>query len=124
MIYLYCLALTFSFSLSFQRASVSRMSMGMVHNHNLNMPSCQFAAYNPSLYAKGKSCVRVCVYRPYPAPPLGVPYTLLLCLCGMQMQLKWKNAERNIEQRLHASRPHVCACLSMRVPCMSVRARY
>ncbi|XP_060663684.1 uncharacterized protein LOC132796507 isoform X2 [Drosophila nasuta] len=36
-----------------QRASVSRMSMGMVHNHNLNMPTCQFAAYNPSLYAKG-----------------------------------------------------------------------
>ncbi|KAH8396289.1 hypothetical protein KR222_007378, partial [Zaprionus bogoriensis] len=36
-----------------QRASVSRMSMGMVHQHNLNMPTCQFAAYNPSLYAKG-----------------------------------------------------------------------
>ncbi|XP_064538868.1 uncharacterized protein LOC135428709 [Drosophila montana] len=36
-----------------QRSSVSRMSMGMVHNHTLNMPTCQFAAYNPSLYAKG-----------------------------------------------------------------------
>ncbi|KAM8719917.1 hypothetical protein ACLKA7_006037 [Drosophila subpalustris] len=36
-----------------QRTSVSRMSMGMVHNHNLNMPTCQFAGYNPSLYAKG-----------------------------------------------------------------------
>ncbi|XP_030378246.1 uncharacterized protein LOC115626875 [Scaptodrosophila lebanonensis] len=34
-----------------QRASVSRMSMGMVHN--LNMPTCQFTAYNPSVYAKG-----------------------------------------------------------------------
>ncbi|XP_023161243.2 uncharacterized protein LOC111592980 isoform X1 [Drosophila hydei] len=36
-----------------QRSSVSRMSMGMVHSHNLNMPTCQFAAYNPSIYAKG-----------------------------------------------------------------------
>ncbi|XP_030244785.1 uncharacterized protein LOC108656805, partial [Drosophila navojoa] len=36
-----------------QRSSVSRMSMGMVHNHNLNMPTCQFAAYNPNIYAKG-----------------------------------------------------------------------
>jgi len=35
----------------FQRSSVSRMSMGMVHN--LNMPTCQFAAYNPNIYAKG-----------------------------------------------------------------------
>ncbi|KAH8304216.1 hypothetical protein KR059_004284, partial [Drosophila kikkawai] len=34
-----------------QRSSVSRMSMGMVHN--LNMPTCQFAAYNPNIYAKG-----------------------------------------------------------------------
>ncbi|XP_068158850.1 uncharacterized protein [Drosophila tropicalis] len=34
-----------------QRSSVSRMSMGMVHN--LNMPTCQFTAYNPSIYAKG-----------------------------------------------------------------------
>ncbi|XP_034668874.1 uncharacterized protein LOC117901976 [Drosophila subobscura] len=34
-----------------QRTSVSRMSMGMVHN--LNMPTCQFAAYNPNIYAKG-----------------------------------------------------------------------
>ncbi|XP_026849161.1 uncharacterized protein LOC6599909 [Drosophila persimilis] len=34
-----------------QRTSVSRMSMGMVHN--LNMPTCQFAAYNPNMYAKG-----------------------------------------------------------------------
>ncbi|KAH8419780.1 hypothetical protein KR009_002460, partial [Drosophila setifemur] len=34
-----------------QRSSVSRMSMGMVHN--LNMPTCQFAAYNPNMYAKG-----------------------------------------------------------------------
>ncbi|EDW49343.1 GM17482 [Drosophila sechellia] len=33
-----------------QRSSVSRMSMGMVHN--LNMPTCQFAAYNPNIYAK------------------------------------------------------------------------
>ncbi|XP_032594217.1 uncharacterized protein LOC6564950 [Drosophila grimshawi] len=36
-----------------QRTSVSRMSMGMVHNHALNMPTCHFAAYNPSIYAKG-----------------------------------------------------------------------
>ncbi|ALC48264.1 CG12541, partial [Drosophila busckii] len=36
-----------------QRSSVSRMSMGMVHQHNLNLPTCQFAAYNPSIYAKG-----------------------------------------------------------------------
>ncbi|KAH8400219.1 hypothetical protein KR215_009152 [Drosophila sulfurigaster] len=42
-----------------QRASVSRMSMGMVHNHNLNMPTCQFAAYNPSLYAKGLRLARL-----------------------------------------------------------------
>uniref|UniRef100_A0A0A1X3Z4 Frizzled-7 n=2 Tax=Zeugodacus cucurbitae TaxID=28588 RepID=A0A0A1X3Z4_ZEUCU len=33
------------------RASVSRMSMGLVNN--INMPTCQFAAYNPTIYAKG-----------------------------------------------------------------------
>lgn len=110
------------------------MSMGMVHQHNLNMPTCQFAAYNPSLYAKGKSslCVCVCVLDSTPSPftfsPLAphvcscsVLYAFVLCLCEMQMQLKWKNAKRNIEQRLHAlvscmrlhvrACPYVCACL-------------
>ncbi|XP_054727632.1 uncharacterized protein LOC129237156 [Anastrepha obliqua] len=33
------------------RASVSRMSMGLVNN--INMPTCHFAAYNPTIYAKG-----------------------------------------------------------------------
>ncbi|XP_017490837.1 PREDICTED: uncharacterized protein LOC108379033, partial [Rhagoletis zephyria] len=32
------------------RASVSRMSMGLVNN--INMPTCHFAAYNPTIYAK------------------------------------------------------------------------
>lgn len=47
-----------------QRTSVSRMSMGMVHNHNLNMPTCQFAAYNPSIYAKGYASHVSSVSRP------------------------------------------------------------
>ncbi|XP_037816803.1 uncharacterized protein LOC119607094 [Lucilia sericata] len=36
-----------------QRSSVSRMSMGFVNN--VNMPSCQFSAYNPTIYSKGYS---------------------------------------------------------------------
>ncbi|KAM7347596.1 uncharacterized protein ACRADG_007141 isoform 2-T2 [Cochliomyia hominivorax] len=40
-------------SIPLQRSSVSRMSMGFVNN--VNMPSCQFAAYNPGLYSKAHS---------------------------------------------------------------------
>uniref|UniRef100_A0A1B0A092 DUF4808 domain-containing protein n=1 Tax=Glossina pallidipes TaxID=7398 RepID=A0A1B0A092_GLOPL len=33
------------------RASLTRMSMGLVNN--VNMPTCQFPAYNPTIYSKG-----------------------------------------------------------------------
>lgn len=91
----YMLSVFFSLflSVSLQRASVSRMSMGMVHQHNLNMPTCQFAAYNPSLYAKGKSSLCVCVLDNTPPPPsslslslfmstLAVSFTLLCFVCA------------------------------------------
>lgn len=118
------------------------MSMGMVHQHNLNMPTCQFAAYNPSLYAKGKPslCLCVCVLDSTPSPftfsPLpphvcscSVLYAFVLCLCEMQMQLKWKNAKRNIEQRLHALvscmrlHVHACQCVCVHVCACTVLMR-
>uniref|UniRef100_A0A1A9W9B9 Fibronectin type III domain-containing protein n=1 Tax=Glossina brevipalpis TaxID=37001 RepID=A0A1A9W9B9_9MUSC len=45
-----------------QRSSVTRMSMGLVNN--VNMPTCQFPAYNPTIYSKGNSLVEVSGIRP------------------------------------------------------------